>query len=197
MPGVEAETKPNEPGQLERAAYAVCEIEIEKAAADGKAATDRIWFVASSEEPMERYGYDPAGNWGRWREVLSHDPGGMELERLKAAGLMHYHHNLETARTFFPNVCTTHSYESQLETIRTAKRLGFKLCSGGILGMGETPEQRVEFAFELAELEARDCGKPMKQARADITAAARYFEFYGAAADKFHGDTIPTTPSGP
>jgi aldehyde dehydrogenase (NAD+) len=44
---------------------------------------------------------------------------------------------------------------------------------------------------ELAQLEARDCGKPMKQARADITAAARYFEFYGAAADKFHGETIP------
>ena len=44
---------------------------------------------------------------------------------------------------------------------------------------------------ELSQLEARDCGKPMKQARADITAAARYFEFYGAAADKVHGDTIP------
>jgi aldehyde dehydrogenase (NAD+) len=44
---------------------------------------------------------------------------------------------------------------------------------------------------ELSQLEARDCGKPMKQARADITAAARYFEFYGAAADKVHGETIP------
>jgi len=44
---------------------------------------------------------------------------------------------------------------------------------------------------ELSQLEARDCGKPMKQARADITAAARYFEFYGGAADKFHGDTVP------
>jgi biotin synthase len=75
-----------------------------------------------------------------------------ELARLKAAGLMHYHHNLETARSFFPRVCTTHSYESQLETIRTAKRLGMKLCTGGILGMGETPEQRVELAEELRGL---------------------------------------------
>ncbi|HET8538736.1 MAG TPA: biotin synthase BioB [Anaeromyxobacter sp.] len=98
-----------------------------------------------------------------------------ELARLKQAGLMHYHHNLETARTFFPNVCTTHSYDAQLETIRTARRLGFKLCSGGILGMGETPEQRVELAETIRELGV-DCvpinflnprpGTPMAQVKA-------------------------------
>jgi biotin synthase len=87
---------------------------------------------------------EPCASLGLMREP--------ELARLKAAGLMHYHHNLETARSFFPNVCTTHSYDAQLETIRTAKRLGFKLCSGGILGMGETPEQRVELAEELRAL---------------------------------------------
>ena len=87
---------------------------------------------------------EPCASLGLMREP--------ELVRLKAAGLMHYHHNLETARSFFPNVCTTHSYDSQLETIRTAKRLGFKLCSGGILGMGESPEQRVELAEELRSL---------------------------------------------
>ena len=87
---------------------------------------------------------EPCASLGLMREP--------ELVRLKAAGLMHYHHNLETARSFFPNVCTTHAYESQLETIRTAKRLGFKLCSGGILGMGETPEQRVELAEEIRGL---------------------------------------------
>jgi biotin synthase len=98
-----------------------------------------------------------------------------DLARLKAAGLMHYHHNLETARTFFPSVCTTHSYDAQLETIRTARRLGFKLCSGGILGMGETPEQRVELAEAIRDLGA-DCvpmnflnprpGTPMANVRA-------------------------------
>ena len=75
-----------------------------------------------------------------------------ELERLKGAGLMHYHHNLETARSFFGQVCTTHGYDEQLDTIRDARDLGFKVCSGGILGMGETPEQRVEFAETIRDL---------------------------------------------
>ncbi len=79
-----------------------------------------------------------------------------ELARLKAAGLMHYHHNLETARSHFGNVCTTHAYDEQLETVRAAKELGFELCTGGILGMGETPDQRVEFALTLRELDV-DC----------------------------------------
>lgn len=101
-----------------------------------------------------------------------------ELERLRAAGLRHYHHNLETARSFFPNVCTTHGYDEQVETIRAAKELGFKLCSGGILGMGETPDQRVELAETIRELDV-DCvpmnflnprpGTPMEHVKA-ITA---------------------------
>ena len=79
-----------------------------------------------------------------------------ELERLRRAGLMHYHHNLESAPSFFGNVCTTHAFEEQLETIRAAKGLGLKLCTGGILGMGETPDQRVELAEVIRELEV-DC----------------------------------------
>ncbi|HSN92320.1 MAG TPA: biotin synthase BioB [Anaeromyxobacteraceae bacterium] len=101
-----------------------------------------------------------------------------ELERLKAAGLEHYHHNLETARSHFDQVCTTHGYDEQIETIRAAKDLGLKLCSGGILGMGETPEQRVELAETIRDLGV-DCvpvnflnprpGTPMANLRA-ITA---------------------------
>jgi biotin synthase len=75
-----------------------------------------------------------------------------DLVRLKEAGLESFHHNLETARSHFHAVCSTHSYDAQLETIRAAKRAGLKLCSGGILGMGETPDQRVELAETIREL---------------------------------------------
>jgi biotin synthase len=79
-----------------------------------------------------------------------------DIARLKAAGLMHLHHNLETAPSHFDQVCTTHTFQEQLDTIRTAKAQGLKLCTGGILGMGETPEQRVELAEVLRDLDV-DC----------------------------------------
>ena len=72
--------------------------------------------------------------------------------RLKQVGLKRYHHNLETAASFFPNICTTHHYDEDLTTIKIAKRLGFEVCCGGIFGMGESIEQRVELAFTLKEL---------------------------------------------
>ncbi len=72
---------------------------------------------------------------------------------LKKAGLKNYHHNLETARSYYPNICTTHSYDEDVATVRTAKELGFKVCCGGIFGMGESWEQRIEFAFTLKELD--------------------------------------------
>lgn len=75
------------------------------------------------------------------------------LRKLKKAGLKNYHHNLETARSFFPNICTTHDYDEDVETVRTAKELGFKVCCGGIFGMGESWKQRIEFAFTLKELD--------------------------------------------
>jgi len=79
-----------------------------------------------------------------------------DLARLQRAGLMHYHHNLETAPSHFGAVCTTHSFQEQVDTIRMAKELGLKLCTGGILGMGESPEQRVELAEVLRDLDV-DC----------------------------------------
>lgn len=72
---------------------------------------------------------------------------------LREAGAVTYHHNLETARSFFPNICTTHDYEEDVETVRVAKRAGLKVCCGGIFGLGETPEQRVEMALTLRELD--------------------------------------------
>ena len=73
-----------------------------------------------------------------------------ELLELKAAGVRRFHHNLETAESYFPSVCTTHAYSGRLETIRAVKQAGLEVCSGGILGMGESLAQRVEFALTLA-----------------------------------------------
>jgi len=73
--------------------------------------------------------------------------------KLKEGGIAVYHHNLETARSFFDQVCTTHDYEEDLQTVRFAKSVGISVCSGGILGLGETWEQRVELAFTLKELD--------------------------------------------
>ncbi|MEE8423366.1 MAG: biotin synthase BioB, partial [Thermodesulfobacteriota bacterium] len=71
---------------------------------------------------------------------------------LKEAGLQSYHHNLETSRSFFSEICTTHDYEDDLSTVRRAKKHGFYVCSGGIFGMGESRTQRVELAMTLREL---------------------------------------------
>src|SRR5690349_7958718 len=75
-------------------------------------------------------------------------------ERLKQAGLECYNHNLESSKRFFPQVCTTHTYEDRVETIQHLKQAGIKICSGGILGMGETRDDRCELAFALKELGA-------------------------------------------
>jgi biotin synthase len=72
---------------------------------------------------------------------------------LKQAGMRKYHHNLETARSFFPNVCTTHDYEEDVNTVKAVKEAGLEVCCGGIFGLGESAEQRVEFAFTLKELD--------------------------------------------
>ncbi len=76
------------------------------------------------------------------------------LERLKAAGLSGVHHNLETARSFFPQVCTTHDYEQDVQAVRLALEAGLFVCSGGIFGLGESWEQRAELAQTLRELGA-------------------------------------------
>lgn len=73
--------------------------------------------------------------------------------KLKEAGMDTYHHNLETAESFFPNICTTHAYREDVDTVRAVKKAGVKVCSGGIFGMGESAAQRVEMAFTLKELD--------------------------------------------
>ena len=78
---------------------------------------------------------------------------GETARELKAMGMENYHHNLECAQSFFPNVCTTHSYQENIDTIRHARDAGLRVCSGGILGMGESLEQRIELALTLRDLD--------------------------------------------
>jgi biotin synthase len=73
-------------------------------------------------------------------------------QTLKQAGLKTYHHNIETAPSFYPSICTTHPFEKRVETIQVAKNEGLRICSGGIFGLGETLEQRLEMAFCLRAL---------------------------------------------
>ncbi|MBS3975597.1 MAG: biotin synthase BioB [Syntrophomonadaceae bacterium] len=73
-------------------------------------------------------------------------------EELVKVGVIMYHHNLETAASYFPQICTTHTYEERVATIKAAQRAGMEVCSGGIISMGESMEQRFELAFALKEL---------------------------------------------
>lgn len=71
---------------------------------------------------------------------------------LKEAGVHRYHENIETSRRFFPEICTTHTYQDKIDSIRLAQKAGMEVCSGGIIGMGETWEDRLDMALSLSEL---------------------------------------------
>ena len=75
-----------------------------------------------------------------------------QLHRLHEAGVTSYHHNIETSRRFFPQICTSHTYDDRIKTIKMAQEEGFCVCSGGIIGMGETWEDRLDMAISLQEL---------------------------------------------
>lgn len=76
-----------------------------------------------------------------------------QFERLYDAGVRSYHNNIETSRGFFPSICTTHSFDDKIANIRRAKKAGFHVCSGGIIGIGEDMDDRIDMAFDLQELE--------------------------------------------
>ena len=76
-----------------------------------------------------------------------------QAKQLADAGLKRFHHNINTCRSYYPEVCTTHTYEDRINTCKLVKKYGMELCCGVILGMGESIEQRIEMAMELAEIE--------------------------------------------
>lgn len=75
-----------------------------------------------------------------------------QFVKLKEACVSRYHNNLETSRNFFPKICTTHSYEDKIETIRLAQKAGLEVCSGGIIGLGESMRDRIDMVLELRQL---------------------------------------------
>ncbi len=75
-----------------------------------------------------------------------------QLERLKEAGISRYHHNIETSKSFYPNIVSTHTYADRIETILNAKAAGLSVCCGGIIGLGESWQDRLDMAVELAQL---------------------------------------------
>ena len=101
--------------------------------------------IASMIKEIKNIGLTPCASVG----LLDKD----EFTLLKENGLDRYHHNLETSESFFPEICRTHIYYDKLKTIEAAKSAGLSICSGGIFGMGETWEDRIEMAFALKKLD--------------------------------------------
>lgn len=108
--------------------------------------TDEEWkTIEEAVKKINEIGIKPCGSLG----MLDKE----RAKRLKKAGLFRYHHNLETARSNFSSICTTHDYEEDIETIKNAKEAGLSTCCGGIIGLGETMEQRIELALTIKELD--------------------------------------------
>jgi len=100
--------------------------------------------IAQGVQRVRDIGLSPCATLG----TLTRD----QLAYLKDAGLQRYHHNIETSREYFPKVCTTHSFDDRLEVLRNASSLGLSACSGGILGMGESMDDRIRMAFTLRDI---------------------------------------------
>ena len=131
---------------------------------------DEISAIEEAISKIAQKGLNPCSSTG----IMSDEA----LLRWKKAGLTRFHHNLETSESFFPNICTTHSYKEDIDAVKKAKSLGLKVCSGGIFGMGETPAQRVELALLLRELDVDSVpinflnpipGTPMKKTSPGIS----------------------------
>ncbi len=79
-----------------------------------------------------------------------------QAKKLKSLNVIRYNHNLETCRSMFPKICSTHTYQDRINTLKIARKAGLELCTGGIIGLGESKKQRKELIFEIAELEPEE-----------------------------------------
>ena len=100
--------------------------------------------IARGIERVRELGLSPCATLG----TLTRE----QLAYLKHAGLHRFHHNIETSKDYFPRICTTHTFEERLEVLNHARSLGLSTCSGGILGMGESLEDRIKMAMTLREV---------------------------------------------
>jgi biotin synthase len=100
--------------------------------------------IAKGIQRVRDMGLSPCATLG----TLTQD----QLTYLREAGLQRYHHNIETSREYFSKICTTHSFDDRLDVLHSASSLGLSTCSGGILGMGESMEDRIKMAFILREI---------------------------------------------
>jgi len=108
---------------------------------------DEIEKIARAAESAREKGHIPV-------DVSAGFLNREQLRRLRTAGVRRIHCNLETSERFFPKICTTHSWREKVETIKAAKAEGFEVCSGGLFGMGETRQDRLDMALALKELDA-------------------------------------------
>lgn len=112
------------------------------------------WGVRSSKEREQLRAYFTAlkenSDIGRCASLGALDKDTARM--LKEMGMENYHHNLESAESFFDKVCTTHTYQENIDTIRNAMEAGLRVCAGGIIGMGESLDQRIELAETLRDL---------------------------------------------
>jgi biotin synthase len=136
------------------------DVVLEKAREAKEAGVRRFCIVTSGRKPGEGELRNIGAMVGKVRSIgllpcatlglLQRD----ELSMLRESGLERYHHNLETSERYFPEICSTHSYGEKMRTAEAAKSVGLSLCSGGLFGMGETWQDRVDMAFALRSLDA-------------------------------------------
>jgi biotin synthase len=132
----------------------------ERASRLAESGVTRMGIVAGGSRPSEREFASICGAAGHIAGSVGIELcaslgilGEDQARMLKEAGIRSYHHNLETGRSFYPEVCTTHSYDVRVETVKNAKAAGLRVCSGGLFGMGENWEQRLELSETLRELD--------------------------------------------